>query len=495
MNLIENEEAIKKKKKAKIIMIIIIILIVILLAVSVFLLYMIKEVQRSTLKLNVDNKSTSFTNDLFVFEDDKLYVAIKDFGQLMGYTPYNGDYKNRRYSETTTECYISTPNEIASYSLNSNTMYKKASINDDYEYYDLEEPVKLINDKLYVIKDGIEIGTNCIIQYNASNNQISVISLDYLVSYYANKFNNAVVVDKEANFNNIKALRYDLVVFQNTDGLYGVYNSDGTEVIGPKYANIIFKEDSQEFTVTTEENKMGILSTDGTTKIEPNYDEIKQISKELNYYLVSNNKKYGVINHNGNIVIHLEYDKIGIDESRYNSNGLDNAYILFNKCIPVFQNNKWGIYGTNGNVILPIEYDAIGCLVGTQSDISGNNVVVIPQYEAIVVGKGEKYAIYSSEGEQYVPMILETVYSQTINGEEKYFMSFLMPGDGTRVTYDVDEYFAEQVIEPPSSLEENVNSLGNNNTNETVDGNAVTNTEVTNEQTTDVNTQIDTNVA
>ena len=106
MNLIENEEAIKKKKKAKIIMIIIIILIVILLAVSVFLLYMIKEVQRSTLKLNVDNKSTSFTNDLFVFEDDKLYVAIKDFGQLMGYTPYNGDYKNRRYSETTTECYI-----------------------------------------------------------------------------------------------------------------------------------------------------------------------------------------------------------------------------------------------------------------------------------------------------------------------------------------------------------------------------------------------------
>ena len=495
MNLIENEEAIKKKKKARIIMIIIIILIVILLAVSALLLYMIKEVQRSTLKLNVDNKSTSFANDLFVFEDDKLYVAIKDFGQLMGYTPYNGDYKNRRYSETTTECYISTPNEIASYSLNSNTMYKKASINDDYEYYDLEEPVKLINDKLYVIKDGIEIGTNCIIQYNASNNQISVISLDYLVSYYANKFNNAVVVDEEANFNNIKALRYDLVVFQNTDGLYGVYNSDGTEVIGPKYANIIFKEDSQEFTVTTEENKMGILSTDGTTKIEPNYDEIKQISKELNYYLVSNNKKYGVINHNGNIVIHLEYDKIGIDESRYNSNGLDNAYILFNKCIPVFQNNKWGIYGTNGNVILPIEYDAIGCLVGTQSDISGNNVVVIPQYEAIVVGKGEKYAIYSSDGEEYVQMILDSVYSQTINGEEKYYMIFTMPGEGTQLTYDVDEYFKQYVIEPPTSLEENVNSLGDNNTNETVDGNAVTNTEVTNEQTTDVNTQVDTNVA
>ena len=487
MNLIENEEAIKKKKRARIIMITISVMIVILLVVSVFLLYMINEVQRSTLKLNVDNKSTSFAEDLFVFEDDKLYVAIKDFGQLMGYTPYNGDYKNSKYSETTTECYISTPNEIASYSLNSNTMYKKTSINDDYEYFDLEEPVKLINDKLYVIADGIEIGTNCIIQYNAPNNQISVISLDYLVSYYANRFKNAVVIDEEANFNNKKALRYDLVVFQNTDGLYGVYNADGTEIIGPKYTNIIFKEDSQEFTVTTEENRMGILSADGTTKIEPNYNEIKQISKELNYYLVSNNEKYGVINHNGNIVIHLEFDRIGIDESRFNSNGLDSAYILFDKCIPVFQNNKWGIYDINGNVVLPIEYDAMGCLVGTQSDISGNNVIVIPQYEAIVVGQGEKYAIFSSEGEQYVPMILETVYSQTINGEEKYFMSFIMPVEGTRVTYDVDEYFAEQVIEPPTSLEENVNSLGNNNSNEAVDGNS----EITNNDTdtTDTNTQ------
>ena len=494
MNLIENEEAIKKKKKARIIMITISVMIVILLVVSVFLLYKINEVQRSTLKLNVDNKSTSFASDLFVFEDDKLYVAIKDFGQLMGYTPYNGDYKNRRYSETTTECYISTPSEIASYSLNTNTIYKKATLNDDYEYFDLEEPVKLINDKLYVIKDGIEIGTNCIIQYNASNNQISVISLDYLISYYANKFNNAVVINEEANFNNKKALRYDLIVFQNTDGLYGVYNADGTEIIGPKYTNIIFKEDSQEFTVTTEKNKMGILSIDGTTKIEPNYDEIKQISRDLNYYLVSNNEKYGVINHNGNIVIYLEYDKIGIDESRFNSNGIDNAYILFGKCIPVLQNNKWGIYDTNGNVILPLEYDSIGCVVGTQSNsISGNNVVVIPQYEGIVVGQGVEYGIFSSDGEQYVPVMLDTVYSQTINGEEKYYMNVTLATEENgeivdkQYTYDVDEYFSQFVIEPPESLEENVNSLGNNGTNETV---VDENTEVTNTDTQATDTNV-----
>ena len=79
-------------------------------------------------------------------------------------------------------------------------------------------------------------------------------------------------------------------------------------------------------------------------------------------------------------------------------------------------------------------------------------------------------------------MILETVYSQTVNGEEKYFMNFIMPSDGSRVTYDVDEYFSELVIEPPTSLEENVNSLeSNNNTSE--DGNIIANdTTETNEQ-------------
>ena len=80
---------------------------------------MIGNIENSTLKLNIDGKETSFASDMFIIEDGKLYIAIKDFGQLMGYTPYNGDYKNRRYSETTTECYISTTDEIASYSLNS----------------------------------------------------------------------------------------------------------------------------------------------------------------------------------------------------------------------------------------------------------------------------------------------------------------------------------------------------------------------------------------
>ena len=480
MNLFENEEAIKKNKNTKKIMIIISVIIVILLVISGILLYMIEDVQKNTMKFTIDNKSKSLDKNLFVFEEDDIYVNIKKFATLMGYETHNSEYKDR-YSEDTTKCYISNTYENASYILNSSTIYKKVTNNEDYEYFELEKPVKLIDGELYAIKEGIEIGTNTLINYNKNNNKISVLSLDYLRTHYISQFPNAVVVDENANFNNKKALRYNLIVVLNEEGKYGVYDAEGNEVIGTKYTNIIFKEDSKEFTVTTEEGKMGILSVKGETKIKPSYDEIKKISTQLNYYIVSNNKKYGVINENGNIVIHLEYDKIGVDQNKYSSNRIESPYLLFNKCIPVMQNKKWGIFDVNGKIIIPVEYDEIGCTVGTQSGKSGNNVLIIPKYEAIVLGKEKKYSIVSSSGEQYVPMILDSVYSQTVSGVEEYYMNFTLKveEDGKIVdkteTYNVEEYFEEKILKKEENLEDSNNIL--NETNTTVDNNVIDNTE------------------
>lgn len=493
MDLLENEEFNKKKAKTKKLMIIIIVLIVLLLVVSMILLYMIYEVQRNTLKVSLDNSSVNnFASDMFIFEDNKLYVDIKAYAELLGYETYNGDYKSGKYSEDRNNCYITNQNEVASFTLNSNTIYKKVISNEDYEYFDLEEPVKLINDKLYITQKGIEIGTNSKIQYNANNNQISILSLDYVVNYYATQFTNAVVVDPNADFNNKKALLYNLVVVTNTDGHYGVYDVQGKEIIGTKYTSITFKEDSQEFTVRTDEGKMGILSSDGATKIEPNYTEIKQISKERNYYLVSNNNKYGVINQNGNIVIYLEYDKIGIDENNFNSNGIDNAYILFDNCIPVRQNNKWGILDINGNPILPVEYDSIGCIGGGTSNANSSNVLIIPQYEAIVVGKEDKFGIINKNGEEYVPIILDSVYCITSSGEDKYYMTFTLPVEeegqivDKQEIYEVDRYFSEHIVQKPQTPEIDQNLIANDTT---IQNNVDSNTQTAPENTANANAQ------
>ena len=480
MNLLENEEMLEKKKKTKKIMIIIVSLIVLLLIICGVLLFLIFKAEKETLKLSIDNSSKSFASDLFVIEDGKVYVAIKDFGTMMGYTPYNGDYKNK-YSEDTTRCYISNNDESASYSLNDSTMYKKATINEDYEYFTLDEPVRLINDKLYVIASGAALGTNSIIQYDAENNKISVLSLDYIVSRYSSQFPNADIASEEANFNNKKALIYGLIVVMSEDEHYGVNDVQGNEIIGAKYKNIVFKEESQEFTVTTDEDKIGIFSSDGGKKIAPNYKEIKRISSELNYYLVKDElEKYGIINENGNTVLDLEYDQIGIDESKFNTNGIDNPYILFGNCVPVQQGGKWGIKDISKNDIAPVQYKEIGCTNASKFNSMGNNVLIIPKYQAIVLGNEEgKYGIISSNGEVYVPFMLDSVYSVTMSGQDQYYMTWTREeeknGKTEKVseTYDLEQYFEQFVTTAIQEVNPNVNNAGES-ANQPADANAAT---------------------
>lgn len=486
MNLLENEVQNQKNKKAKIIMIIIAILIVILIGACVFIGIQIQKVENSKLKFIVDGKSTTIPENLFITENDTLYINIKKFAELVGYHTYNGDFKNK-YSEDTANCYIAdgdgeengSTNEYASYSLNSATMYKQVQPNKnnteesyDYEYFEIEKPVILRNNELYVSKDGMEIGTNSLITYNESNNTIRVNTLNNIAEAYASKFTNSVInmqADK-VNFNNKKALRQGLVVIMTEDEHFGVCDKDGNEIIGTKYANIEYKEGSNEFTVMTDEGKKGILSIDGTTKIEPNYSEIKQISKELNYYLVQNNNKYGVINQNGNLLIFLEYDQIGVDTKEFTSNDIENPYLLYDKCIPVMQNGKWGVFNTDGELIIPLNYTSIGCVNKTNKEMVTNNVLIIPEYEAIVMGNAEgKYAILDSEGKEYVPAILDSVYSTTTQGKVEYYITITQQQEQNGKMVDVQQrigltqldVFQEKVEQPQLNTNTTVNDPNN----------------------------------
>lgn len=513
MNLLENEDQIQRSKKGKVLMIIIAVVIVILLILCGVIAYQIGVIENSTLKLVIDGKSTTFDETLFITENDQLYINIKDFAELVGYHTYSGDFKEK-YTEDSSNCYISsgsdvsTSDEVASYSLNSSTMYKQvqnqSSSHDDYdyEYYDLDLPVISKDNELYASEEGIEIGTNCLITYDTSSNTITVSTLDYISSAYATAFTSSTVnVDGDkALFNNIKALKNGLVVIVSDDGYYGVCDSQGNEIIGTKYSSIEYLESTNEFTVTTDSGLVGILSAEGETKIEPNYSEIKKISQDLSYYLVCTNNKYGVINQNGNTVIFAEYDQIGIDETDFPSNDIDNPYILFDYCIPVMQNDKWGIYSIYGEQLVALDYIGIGCVDGASKDIVSNNVVIIPQYEAIVMEtEDEKFTILSALGETYVPAVLDAVYSVTSSGVDTYYMTFTIQQeqDGKTVdvqqTYNVDTYFTEQEI--VTQTVESQTSTNTTTDNTTVDNTTTTETtvedttETTDEETTTTTTE------
>lgn len=423
----------EQDKKTKKIMIGITILLVILLIISIALFITIYYLQGQKLKVKLDGKTIKTASDLFIFEEGKVYVSIKDIAPIINYKYYNGGYK--QYSEDTTSCYLEGENEVCTFENESNKIYKTPVNELDYEFFTIDEEVRIINEKLYISSQGISVACNMQFTYNEKQNEITIYTLPYLVKYYTNASKYSAVSE---NFKNQKALLYNLLVVQNFENTttnydtknirYGIYTLTGEEVVGQKYTNIEFIESTKEFIVTTEENKVGIITSSGETKVRPQYDALKQIDKDRNLYLATSNNKKGIIEKNGKILIYLEYDEIGVDTKEFQNNNIKNSYVLFDNAIPVMQNGKWGMYDIKGNIIVPLEYDGIGCI---SKDKSLNNTLVIPEVKGIVFAQktklennneGTLYGIINSSGKTLVVQALETVYSITNNGREEYTM-------------------------------------------------------------------------
>ncbi len=473
-----------KNQKSKKIMKIITILIIILLIISISLGIAIYFLKLQQFKFVVDGKSISKSDGIFIINEDKVYVSIKDISSVIGYKYYNGGYK--QYTEDTNKCYVQSDNEVCMFEKDSNKIYKTIPDEIDYEYFSLNEPVKNINGKLYTTLEDIGKACNLATQYNKEQNRVTINTIQFLANYYTKNYDTSAVA---TNFKNQKALLYGLMVVQdvkNTDKdvnsktiNYGIYSTSGEEIVGTKYTDIEFIESTEEFIVKTSENKVGIITSKGETKVKPQYDKLKQIDKDLNLYLATNNDKQGVIEKNGKILIYLEYDKIGVDLTQFQNNDVKNPYLLYDNAIPVKQNEKWGLYDKKGNLILPIEYEGFGCISGTSSDKTLNNLLVIPDIEGIVVSKKyelEKnktvtmYGIVNSLGKELVATGLETIYSVTNNGRDEYTMIY----NGTSI--DILEYARRYGL---NSQENNTNEIVNEVVDETK--NSIVNETISNE--------------
>lgn len=438
------------EQKNKKMMNIIIILIVIVLLISFGIMGAIYYLQKTQFKFLIDGQEPiSYAEDLFIFEDENVYISIKDMATLVGYRAYNGAYGSQaQYSEDNTKCYVESGNEIASFELNSNKIYKtQPNEMNNYEYFDIDEPVKQINNKLYTTVQGISKAYNISFLYNKDNNQITIYTLPYLVNYYSTNVPNSSI---STNFNNQKALLYNLIIVTNQTATttsanvrYGISSLSNVEIVGTKYTNIEFIESTQEFLVTTTEGKIGIITSSGDTKIQPQYDDLKQIDKDLNLYLATNDNKQGIIEKSGKTLIYLEYDKIGIDADQFPDDDIKNPYLLYGNCIPVQQNGKWGIFDKTGNLIVPIEYDNLGCKVNSTTY---NSILLIPNIEGIVVCTNYNderylYGVIDSLGKQIIPMVLDSVYSITSSGVKEYKMT------NAGRTLDVIEYYMSKKSE------------------------------------------------
>lgn len=456
MNLIDESVDYKKKdnskKTARIILIFIALIIIAIISVLGVLMY----IKNKELKLYIDgNVNDKVKNMMEVDNDGTVYFPVKDIASYLGYQSYNGEYTDK--SEDANKCYVQNDNEIANFVLNSNKIYKLVLENSDgnYNYYYASKPVKAINGKLYISSDALANAFNLSFTYDTDSNRVYIYTMPYLIESYSAKVLDYGYDSISDNFINQKAvLNSMLVVTKNQGKSYAVIDLKGNAIIEAKYDNIEYLENTGDFLVTSN-NKVGIISSKRETKVQLLYDSLELVDSDSGLFIAKKDNKYGIIDSKGNIKVYIEYDEIGIDNTKFEKNNIKNKYLLDNGMIPAKKDKYWGAFDKNGKTVLNFEYDSFGYTA--TSNREAINLLIIPDYNLMVVCQNKKYALVSSTGDMVIRPVLDDVYMTISSGKKYYYMNV------SDRKIDIIEFLDEQ---SPNITKNSSNETNNNTTSE-----------------------------
>lgn len=138
----------------------------------------------------------------------------------------------------------------------------------------------------------------------------------------------------------LKTVSNSLII--KKDGKLGICNGLGEIIAKPEYTKIYPLGDSgkQGYIVANEDNKYGIINKNNKLIIEPQYEEIKQVSND-NLYIVKDNT-LKIIDKDNQVVL----DK-----------GFEEVVSINNKNLIVKNNGKYSILDLSGNVLLKSDYE------------------------------------------------------------------------------------------------------------------------------------------
>lgn len=490
----QKKEEPSKARKYVLIGIIISAILLVLVFVLLMVYGLMKKNAPKALTLNIDGEQKTFTEGTFIFSGDNLYISLKDIAGAIGYRYYDGEYK--KYTQNKDKCYLECDEEIASFELGSDKVYKTLS-DQELNYYELsmDEPVVKKDDKLYVISSGLMQGCNLYITYNKSENQILMSTLNGVYNNYTSKVAQydsieGISIDYlDGSFNNKKAILYGMLVvkskIKNVEK-YGVISLDGKTVYLPiNHDYVEFMESSQDFLVSIKTNnkskygikykdgetklainydkieiidninlvyyvemdgKKGLLKEDGKPKIDIIYDKIEVLDSTNELYYVENNGKKGVLNGDGQPVLYVEYDQIGIDENKFPNDNIENSKLLYGKYIPANRYGYWGLYNIETRQFTDFNLEEIGYI--SNSRVNEGNILLIEEIEGIVAKKDGRYGIITkkSNGVFKVAPVFDGLSYETENGKTSYYLVF------GSTKYEVNEYL--ELIDGDSSQQE-----------------------------------------
>ena len=285
----------------------------ILIALLIVMIIYIQYQDALQLKIYIDGTQISFSDKFLKQENGTNYVSIRELSDLLGYTYTKGEYK--KYNENADSCYIKNNLEIVAMTAEKSTLTKYIEViegapeltlegpygiemtveaqNGASNTFVLEKPVKQINGELYLPFEYVIDVYNMTIDTSVKN-RIRMYTLPTLfqsAKQLAAKLEYGTI---SGVYENIRAIPYGLVVVGD-NGIFGVIDLKGQEILSVKYEHLSFLQNTEEFFMRAE-NTVGLLDKTGSTIIKPmDYDNMSILDEIEELYLVEKNRKYGVV--------------------------------------------------------------------------------------------------------------------------------------------------------------------------------------------------------
>ncbi len=108
----------------------------------------------------------------------------------------------------------------------------------------------------------------------------------------------------EARYTEASEFNESRAVVVSTDGLYGLIDSQGNEIIAPNYDDISY--DNSRYCIVERDGNIGVIDRLGREVLPTKFDWIADQSEGL--FLVKSAEKYGYYSDTGEVAFELQYD-------------------------------------------------------------------------------------------------------------------------------------------------------------------------------------------
>lgn len=402
---------------------VIVVLIALVLIFIVGILGYASYVQTSQLVVVVNSGQNAALMSSLVFkEDGSIYVPLRSVAEACGYATYNGEYYNK--SESTGKCYIESELQSVDFAVNSTQIFRVAhqSSYNKEEYAELKNPIIYIDNQMYINSEDLQTAMHATFMYDESRNLVEITSIEAYIESYAAKALEVGFEEFDTKYENAIGLLDGILVGKSNEK-YGCINLyTGETILEQKYDDITYLRGRDEFLVKSS-GKYGIITLDKKTKIESVYEEIDVLDVELGMYVVKKDGRYGILDNAGAMKVYYEYEQIGVDLIKFAENNIENKYLLGNNLIPIKKDSQWGFINLNFEVVTDFQFTSLG-YVNSVASTNIINLLVIKDYQVIVVEKDGKYSLVGPDGTVLYPVAFEKIYMSLKEGYEKHYVVF-----------------------------------------------------------------------